>query len=466
VELNKQIIDLVQNRPSFSGQLYDRQNVKIHIAESRSYISRNNKTYDLLHLPVNESFGSSAAGLYALDENYLYTVEALKEYIMHLTPAGYLSISRWIKLPARDTLKLLATAIEALKQQGIEDPGKHLLLVRSWQSSTLLVKRSPVTEEEIAALKEFCRDRSFDLAYYPGMKQYEANKYNILRQPYFFDGATALLGREAKMYSDTYKFSIKPAVDDKPYFSHFFKWQTLPEILSLKGRGGMPLLESGYLILVVTLLQSLIASLFLIIFPLVFASRDEELGTGRDRYFVVVYFLSIGFGFLFLEIVSLQKFILFLGHPLYAASAVLASFLVFSGLGSLFVQNKGIHVGWPITVIVVLGFSYMIFLPHIFSLLLGASTIVKFLTAIVLIAPLAFCMGMPFPLALLKVGATAAGLIPWAWAVNGCASVFAAVLAMTLAIQFGLSFVMFLALALYGIAAVSYPKAAAIDTGT
>ncbi|MFC1843991.1 SAM-dependent methyltransferase, partial [Thermodesulfobacteriota bacterium] len=151
VELNPQVIELVRERAEFSGNLFNRENIHIHKGEARSFVSGSSKTYDLIQLPILDSFSSSAAGLYALNENYLYTVEALQEYINHLSPAGYLCMSRWVKLPPRDTLKLLATAIKALKGVGIGDPENHLVIIRSWQSSSLLIKKAVFTEAEIAA---------------------------------------------------------------------------------------------------------------------------------------------------------------------------------------------------------------------------------------------------------------------------------------------------------------------------
>ncbi|MBE9521283.1 MAG: SAM-dependent methyltransferase, partial [Proteobacteria bacterium] len=220
VELNPQIIDLVQERRGFSGGLFSHENVSVYIGEARGYVSQTKKKYDLIQLATPGSYSGSAAGLYSLNENYMYTREALAEYLGHLTPTGFLSINGWVRLPPRGTLKITATIIETLKQVGIKDPSKHLLLIRGWQSSTLLIKRSALSKEEIGSVKEFCRDRSFDVAYYPGMQKQEANRYNILQQPYFYEGVAGLLGSDSQEFIDRYKFNISPATDDQPYFSH------------------------------------------------------------------------------------------------------------------------------------------------------------------------------------------------------------------------------------------------------
>ena len=102
------------------------------------------------------------------------------------------------------------------------------------------------TPEDIARLQAFCRSRSFDLDWYPGIREDEANRYNQLEQSWFHDGIAALLGPQRAELIERYKFNIAPATDDRPYFFHFFRWRTLPELLRLKEQGGLPLLEWGY----------------------------------------------------------------------------------------------------------------------------------------------------------------------------------------------------------------------------
>ena len=172
------------------------------------------------------------------------------------------------------------------------------------------------------------------------------------------------------------------------------------------------------------------------------------------------YFFALGLAFLFIEIAFIQKFILFLHHPLYAVSVVLASFLLFAGIGSAFSkrysrdgnQRKGIKTA--VTGIIIFGLVYSLLLGPVFSIILDWPQLVKVVIAVTFIAPLAFCMGMPFPLGLSLLGDSAQHLIPWAWGVNGCASVLSAVLATLLAIHFGFTVVVVLALLLYGVAAL------------
>ena len=247
------------------------------------------------------------------------------------------------------------------------------------------------------------------------------------------------------------------ATDDRPYFANYFKWRTLPEIVRLRGRGGMMLLESGYLVMVITLLQAVIASIVLILLPVLarsLSTGDAEKTWGRFR--TALYFSVIGLGFLFLEIAFMQKYILYLGHPLYAAAAVLAIFLVFAGLGSRYVRQKRMHVVWPVAIIIILGVLELPAAGLLFKTLGPAALPIRILAAVFMLGPLAFCMGMPFPLALTEIGAEGPVLIPWAWAINGCASVIAAVLAALLAVHLGFSAVIYISLVLYSTAAAVF----------
>ena len=210
-----------------------------------------------------------------------YTVEAVQDDLRHLRPGGVLAITRWVALPPRDVLKLFGAAVLALQRSGVTDPASQLALMRSWKTSTLLVKNGAFGSEDIAAIKVFCVARSFDV--YPGMKPQEANRYNVVTPPDLFDSATALLGPGRDEFVQNYKFDIAPATDDQPHFFHFFKWRSLPELLSLKEQGGLPLLEWGYPVLVATLAQAALASLLLIAAPAAW-SHGSALGrTTRCR---------------------------------------------------------------------------------------------------------------------------------------------------------------------------------------
>ncbi len=463
IEIDPQMVDLVGTKfAEFSGNIYARKGVTVHTAEARGFIASSKEKYDLIQMSMVDSFGASSAGLQSLSENYLYTVEAFQLYLRHLKPDGYLSLTRWLKLPPRDTLKLFATAITALEKNGVEDPKKHLVLIRGLQTSTLIIKNGIFSSAEIKELKRFCDERFFDTAYYDGLAKSGVNRYNILDRHYFFEGTQALLEHREQYFSD-YKFDIRPATDDRPYFYHFFKWKTLGEIFALRGMGGLHLLEWGYLVLIASLLQAIIASIVLILLPLMWYRKAEKSRIATSKKRVLVYFFALGLSFLFLEIYFIQRFILFLSHPIYTIAVVLGSFLIFAGLGSSYSKRLGTLKGYSksarygIVGIFLFGLFYVLTLDHIFSFLLTQTDSIKIVASVVLIAPLSFAMGMPFPMGLSELGRHSESLIPWAWGVNGCASVISAVATTLVAMHFGFTVVMIMALLFYLVAYLSFP---------
>ena len=471
VELNPQMTRLVTHSfADFAGHLYDDERITVHTKEARGFVASSKDRYDLIQVALLDSFAASGSGVQALNESYLYTVEAIREYLQHTAPGGMLAITRWLKLPPRDNLKLVATVLEALQDMGIAEPQRRLAIIRSWNTSTLLVKQGEFSADEIAVIIEFARSRSFDTAFYPSMPAHAANRFNLLDQAFLYDGVTALLGEDADDFIARYKFHIAPATDDKPYFFHFFKWSALPEVMALRKRGGASLIEWSYLILIATIVQAVLAGVFLILLPLSRVKRSWPQGAGRR---MGSYFFLLGLAFLFIEMAFIQKFILFLSHPLYAVAVVLSGFLLFAGVGSACsgqLANKIERTRHSLVSIAVVGISaiallYLALLPMLFQQLMGLADSIKVVISVFLIAPLAFCMGMPFPLGLNRVANNIPDFIPWAWGINGFASVISATLATLLAIEFGFTAVVLFALGCYIAAAAIFANDSLRDGG-
>jgi len=342
-----------------------------------------------------------------------------------------------------------------------------LAMIRNWNTATLIVKNGELTPQDVARLREFCTSRGFDLVWHPGMRAGDADTFNRLQQPYFHDGAVALLGGQRADFIERYKFNIAPATDDRPYFFHFFRWKTLPELLQLRDRGGLPLLDWGYPLLIATLVQALVLGAALILLPLArLRSPGARIGAGV-RWRTAAYFAALGTGFMFVEIAFIQKFVLFLSHPLYAVAVVLFAFMLCAGLGSLLSQHlaKEVAPGFallvpPIAAIALLCGAYLIWLPGVIDALIALPDAARIAITVLLILPLGLSMGMPFPLGLEALEARTPALVPWAWGINACASVAGAVLASVLAIHAGFNAVLIVAVVLYASTLASFPATA------
>ena len=467
VELNPDVLAVVRDvLAGESDAAWEGERVRTHVADARSFAARSSDEWDLIQIALVDSFSAAAAGVHALDESLLYTVEAFETFLDRLAPEGVLAVTRWLKLPPRDSLKLLWTARQALEARGVSDPAARLAMIRGWKTTTLVVGAPPFGERAIAGLRAFANDYAFDLVWHPGMGEGDANRHNRLAEPEFYRAAAAILGPEAEDFAGRYKFALRPATDDRPFFFHSLKWATLPELLALRAQGGLPLVEWGFVILVATLVQGAVAAALLILLPLVALRRPRAADAPTPaRWRVVLFFASLGLAFLFIEIAFMQRFAVFLGHPLYAIAVVLAGLLVFAGLGAGATDWLGrLARHWsPNTLaaagIVIVGGAYLGLLPHVFEAAQGLPTTARIAVALALLGPIGFLLGMPFPLGLKALGDRAPALVPWAWGINACASVVSASLATFIALHIGFTPVLGCALVLYVLAAAVTPQA-------
>jgi hypothetical protein len=446
VELNPRMLELART------WLQDSR-VRWHLGDARGFIRGHPRQYDLIQMAPLDSYGGSGAGVLALAESYLYTVEALADYYDRLAPGGWLALTRWEKQPPRDGLKLFAMAIEMLRARNLE-PGGHLALVRGWQTSTLLIGQRALSGADVERMRKFCDERGFDPAWFPGIRPDEVNRHHRVQRPWLHEGAVALLGGDAEAFLADYKFQIAPATDERPFFFHFFRWSLLPELVALRGQGGLTLLDTGYLVLAATLALALPLSIVLILAPLAVLGQPQ-VAPGKLR--PGIYFLCLGLAFLLVEIACMQRYGLFIGHPLFAAVAVLVGFLVFAGAGSLLaakLRHWPRAVNWAVAGIVVMLVIQSIVLPP--SPGMVESVAGRIAATLALIAPLAFLMGIPFPLGLSRLATEMPPYIPWAWGINGCASVLSALLAALLSVQLGYNTVLLLAAALYAAAVLAW----------
>ncbi|MFC3550641.1 hypothetical protein ACFOLC_06380 [Lysobacter cavernae] len=472
VELDPQRLRLVRDDyADYSGQLYRDRRVRVHAAEPRAFARASRARYDLIVLVAGDSFAGSGAGVQAAAEQYALTVEALRDYLARLAPGGTLAITRWSKQPPRDELKLAATAIAALRGEGMA-PGARLVAVRNWDASTWLVQHDRFAAPELAAMRAFADAQGFDPVFAPGLRSDQANRFHVPERPTLYAGVQALLSSRARDYLRDYRFAVAPARDDRPYFGDFFRWRSLPALWRLREQGSAVLLDSGYLLLVAALVQALPLALLLVLLPLRVLPRASSAAAMKfARARAGLYFLALGLGFMLVEIATLSRLTLLVGHPLLAASVGLAGFLICAGLGSAHAQrllatsqastDAAIvrRIRWAVHAIA-LGLLWQV-VVFVVVHAYGAAWPVWLRAACGLagIAPLAFAMGQPFPLGLARLARNAPAFVPWAWGLNGCASVVAAIAALLLAMAIGLRAALLVALALYAFAAWVWPPA-------
>jgi len=402
----------------------------------------------------------SAAGVGAFNESHLYTVEAIDQALDKLRPDGILSITRVLKTPARDSLKMLATVTEALRQRGVGNPAGHIVMIRGIVTATIVVSGRAFSDRQIANVRRFSEERAFDLVQVPGIKAEEVNQYHVLEEgPVYYDGAQQILSPEYEMFYRDYAYNIAPATDDRPYFFDFFKWKSLPHMMRTLGRQWLPMSEWGYLVLAATLVQAVCASGLFILLPLWIAKPIKTVRSGRLA--TLIYFLLLGLSYMFLEMGFIQKMTLLIGHPVFGVAVTLVGFLFFSGCGALAsgrllrpARMTRMLIPLAVSAIIIIGIAEIAAVTVFFDWLVAFSRPVRILLGLAITAPLAFFMGMPFPTGLKSVHIHSQPLVPWAWGINGFASVTGAVLGTFLAISMGFTALALTALGFYVLAAL------------
>ncbi len=437
-------------RERFTGLshgLYLRPEVHIAVEDGRSFIRRSPERYQVLQATLVDTWAATAAGAFALSENNLYTTNAFHDYLTHLTDDGFLSFTRWGFDPPRESLRLLALARSALEDLGEKDVWKHMVIVREdtaklrgWGAQdTVLVFRKPIGDEDISRIRAaLAREPGLQPLYVPGDRP--ANPFGEF-----------LLTDKPEQFEKTYPFDVTPVSDDRPFF--FYTVQPR-DVLSFLGHGtaaadykinrALPLLFG---LVGVSILATLI---ILALPPLLLGSRlPVERGVRRE----LLYFVSIGTGYILIQVALIQKFILFLGHPVYALTVIIFSMLVASGCGS-YVSRRVAGKDLLRLRLVLLGIATVVVtLAYVVTPFtesgVGWPLPVKMVVTVLLIAPAGFLMGMPFPVGLANLESRYPSAVRWAWALNAASSVMGSASAIFLAIYLGLRATLLIGSAFY-----------------
>jgi predicted membrane-bound spermidine synthase len=438
IEINPIIATTIMREryADYSQHLYDRPDVHIHVSDGRSYLRSTSEKFDVVQMTLVDTWASTAAGAFALSENNLYTVEAFREYFEHLNRDGMIAITRWEFRHPREALRVVSVAMEALHRLGVADPARNFIVASQGELNAdgipvvVLAKKTPFTPAEESAVADH-------LARYP-----ELHPLYLPSHPGQNPFSDLIASNDPYGFARSYAYNIAPVTDNAPFF--FF---TLKPSQILGERGSRKSIDwkvnLGVLVLILVLIISVCAVVLFLILPL--ALKASPL---RQSPVPLLYFVAIGIGYILVEITFIQRFVLFLGHPTYALTVVIFLLLLSSGVGSLTSRLwlPQPRMGWiPLVLVIATLLSYVLFLPGRLAGLVGLPFAYRLLVSALLLVPLGFVMGMPFPTGLRALSSpepAAPGIdstIEWAWAINAAASVLGSVLAMVVAIQFGLT---------------------------
>jgi hypothetical protein len=393
---------------------------------------------------------------------HLYAAEALASLYGRLAPQGVLSIPVSIRELPVYAVRVLATARAALLAAGVADPAAHVVVYRSAWNLRVLVSRAPWDAGRLARLLAFCEERSFDVSYAPGLDATAPARgvWNDL-PPVSLDSGTsgasdravdavaeeALLVMAGEAPVDA--FDRSPVTADRAWLSPVVRIAALPAALARVEV--LPQQEIGLLVNAAVLVQATLLALAVSALPL-FSRRALGVGAGLLGR-ALVYFPALGLGFLLVEIALIEHAAFLLGDRVSGFALVLTAMLVFSGLGSM---AAGRFAAAPRRGLAIAVAAIALWCAFAFHGLRPATLALVDLPAwaraaaiLVAVAPLAVAMGLPFPIGLDRFQAEHAGLLPWAWALNGAFSVIATPLANLLGHAAGLPLLLLAGLICY-----------------
>jgi hypothetical protein len=445
VEVNSYTVRAIKEKwADFTGNIFNRPDVEIINNEGRHFLSRNNDSFDVIQLSGVDTWAAVLAGGYVATETYLYTVEGVMAAMEHLTPNGVLSYSRLVPDPPGETLRLAGLMAEGLRRRGVANPGLQVVIIKGSLWADTLVKNCPFTAAEVGALRTWAKQNEFDVLFDP-FGQNDPRYELVLR------GSP---DRVEQFYGENL-FDLSPPTDDRPFFFNYEKWRNLVMELKLQRLAPAP---SAILPMLCALGLSMLLATLGILMPMCRHRVAGMPGAGSS----IVYFGSLGLGFIFVEIALIQKLMVFLGGPTYSLAFTLFIILSFSGLGSYFSRRWRalealtlLAILIPV-VIVLMSIVLSVAIPH----LLGLALPLRIMVGILVISPVAFLIGMPFPLGLTIVGRLSPGWVPWAWAINSFTTVLGTLLAVLLSMHFGFHRVFLLAAFLYLLALLAMRRLA------
>jgi hypothetical protein len=437
-------VTLVVDNPALVEILSDHYGLAVTSQPPRVFLSQTPRQFDIIHV---ENWGTSIPGSAALNQEHLYTIDGLFQYLKHLTPDGLVIITRKLLLPPADSLRLWASAYEALKMMGAGNPENHLAILRNWDTFTLLISKKPL--QDVTRLEHFARNLNFDLVYFPGITSEQANRFNKFEAPYHFIEinrlASAYLNGKEKAYFRSYLLDIRPQSDNRPFPGRHLKWLKLKLLYRTLGSRLYALLMSGEIVVAVVFIEALAVTGFLLFLPLFFVRRNDK----KPSIFQVLYFFGVGAGFLFIELFFIKKYILLFGDPIISFTVVVAGVLIFSSFGGAWSQEKETDILTTALFCLAGGLLLAFFtLNLLIEQLLRLPDIWQYSGAVLVLLPIGFLMGLPFPLGMRDM-LNSPTQRAYAWSVNGCASVLTSIVSAQLALIFGISFILGCAIAAY-----------------
>lgn len=437
VELNPIMVDLLTGNnelAQFAGIKND-PHIRIHVDDGRSWFARTTEKFDLIQMSMVDTWAATGAGNFTLSENGLYTMEGWAHFLNALTPTGVFTVSRWHGEHNLDEAgRIVALAKAALFNLGIRDPNRHLYLAGTPRLASLVLSRAPLTPEEIALLDSTAQTHGFEILLRPGTTPPSPVLKGLMAAS-SLPALQAFAGRQA--------LDVSAPSDASPFFFNQLKPHSFlsPDLWpAIEAEGVI----SGNLKALGTLTMIILLSAFAVVGVLLAPARASMRGISRG-YAVAgtAWFLLIGLGFMLVEVGTIQRMSLFLGHPVYGLAIVLFSLILFTGVGSFFsdyvrLEKSRVRLAFWALLLALILMATNLLAPALLTAYEGENTVFRALIAIALIAPGALLMGFGFPTGMAMAERIDPAPMPWFWAINGAAGVLGSGLAVLVSLIFSI----------------------------
>jgi hypothetical protein len=462
IEVNPLIAnDVMRDRyRAFTGGLYDRHDVDVHVEDGRSFLRRSTDRYDVIVISMVDTSAATAAGAYALAENSLYTVDAFKDFLARLAPGGILTVASVSLDGLAVGARLASLARAALQKRGAELARSVAVVQTPWLAvrgavmHDVLIKPSGFTADEQAAVAQTSETLGFQVGYLQGRKLPPSTTEQgwigrILSEP--DDAALARAERQ-------WPLDVSPVDDDRPYF--FYQNRLRDSWHALWSSGDTHLFGNGLVVLLKVLMAALVMVVLCIAGPLWWMSRRGSGDVAHPMHRSDVLYVScLGLGYMFIELGCIQRLLPYLGTPTHALTAVLLVLLLAGGIGSRAAANAGPALIQRLLYALV---AYAALLTATWQSVAAATAALpigaRAVVAGIGLAPLGLLMGIPLPSGLAALRARDAATLPWLWGINGAASVLGSVLATLGSMHAGISALLIAGVALYVGAALLWPQ--------
>jgi MFS family permease len=436
VELNPAVYELGFDHPEARlKEFFSKPNVRMHIDEGRSFVEKSKEKFDLILLSYSGATFATGTGSLASTPQFLFTREAMLTYLQQLNPGGVLVIAGGTSpngLP--DSLWTFAGALAEFNSSA--DVRRHVLSYRrtgATQSEYYVIyHRDPLAPEEIDRIRGILASHNLELTF----SESTPSPHSRLEE---------LRNRASRAHVPP-PWPFQPLAedrvhtDDRPFYYFNLQWGSV---------GGY--LVMGYL---ATFFSAFLVAVLFLLVPLFVRRRAKGVGEGVHWYYFLAFAL-LGAGFMLIEVGSIQKFELFLGSPQLTLAVILASLLIFTGVGSFYsrrLYDSGIFSLRRASILVLLyGAAILFFLNRMIYHFMDLGLGLKMIVIGVVLFPLGFLLGTFFPEFIRKLEPRNERFIPVAWAVNGIFSVAASNLGAILYLFLGANSVVVMGLACYAL---------------